>query len=193
MAKKDKISEAIPAQETTPAPTVSEVAAISSSVGVASVSTTEPEPMMQISKKDFETLISTIKKNQDDIKLLYNVADQGRLARVNSAANGESLIKIVKVNKWPDNNLIIMGWKLINNQSEIINGRWIEKQDTRLVFEDGSILEVSLLDFYRKITRDKAEIVSRRNDISEEGVETQTLKLRLGDGKIIEIGSAYIN
>lgn len=151
------------------------------------------ENEMVMDKKDFESLLNTIKEQNKKIELLFDVADKGRLAKATSGANGEPLIKTVRVQKWPENGKFILGWKLINNQSEIVNGRWIEKQDTFLVFEDGTNLEVSLLDFYRKPVYEKAEILSRTRNENTKGEETQILKVRFSDGKVIEIDASFIN
>ncbi len=149
------------------------------------------EDQVMIDRKDLDKLFETIKDQGKKIEVLYDVADKGRLAKAMSGTNGESLIKTVKISRW-DNGLIIVGWKLTHNQSEIINGRWIEKQDTMLVFSDGSMLEVPLLDFYRKVKKETAEIVSRtKKEIG--GVETQILNLRMKDGLTFEIDAAFIN
>lgn len=146
-----------------------------------------------IDKSDFEKLISTITEQNKKIDVLFQAADKNRLARAYAGADGESLIKTVKVSKFSDNDKLIVGWKLTSNQSEIINNRWIEKQDTMLVFEDGTTLEIPLLDFYRKIVKEKAEIVSRVRKEDNRGKEIQILKLRFKDGKELEIDSAFIN
>lgn len=147
-----------------------------------------------IDKKDFELMMETIKSQGKQIGILFESADKSRLARAMAGSNGESLIKTVKVRRWPDNGKYIIGWKLVTNQSEIVNNRWIEKQDTTLMFDDGtSLSDVSLLDFYRKPTMEKAEVLKRLREEDEKGNEIQTYQVRFKDGKTINIGAAYIN
>ncbi len=149
---------------------------------------------MVIDKTDFEKLLGTIKEQNQKIEILFQAADKNRIARAYAGADGESLIKTVKINRFSDNQKLIVRWKLTSNQSEIINGRWIENQATILVFEDGSNLEIPLLDFYRKIDKEtKGEIVSRVKKTDEKGKETQMLTLRLKDGKELQIDATFIN
>ncbi len=147
---------------------------------------------MEIDRADFDRLISTIADQNKKISLLFDVADKGRLAKAQANSNGEPLIKTVKVSVWPDNKKFIVAWKLTRNISEIVNGRWIEDQKTLLVFSDGNSEEVSLLDFYRKPTKQKAEILSR-STTEKDGQSVQILKLKFTDGQELEIDANYIN
>lgn len=148
---------------------------------------------MTISRSDFDKLISTIQEQNKKIDILYDVADKSRLAKATAGANGEPLIKTVKVRKWPESDKYVVGWKLVRNQSEIINNRWIENQETYVIFNDGSSIEVPLIEFYRKPEFEKAEILSKTRTEDAKGKEVQILKLRFRDGKVIEIDSAFIN
>lgn len=141
-----------------------------------------------IDKADLDKLFSTITDQGKQIDLLFQVADKGRLARV--VGSGEGLIKTVKIGKY--NGQYVVGWQLTTNQSEIINGRWIENQVTTLILEDKSRVDISLLDFYRKITKDVAEIV-KRSTIDEDGKTVRILHVRFKDGKELHIDDSFIN
>lgn len=150
------------------------------------------DPQVTISKSDLEKLISTVEKQAKDINLLYEVADKSRLAKAQSGPDGASLIKTVKVSVWPDNNKFIISWKNTKNVSEIVGRVWVEDQRTLLVFDDGTNTEISLLDFYRKPTKQKVEVLSRQSDDSS-GKIVKTYKVRFADGRELEIGEDFIN
>lgn len=151
------------------------------------------EEMVSLPKEKLEQLFATLQKQSEQIGILFDAADKNRLARAQANENGEPLIKTVKVSKWQDNGKYILGWKLTKNVSEIIAGRWVEDQKTMLVFDDGSNVEVSLLDFYRKIEKEKAEILGRNKKQDSKGIITEILSLQFNDGKQIEIDLKYVN
>lgn len=147
-----------------------------------------------IDRADLDKLFNTISDQGKQIDTLFQVADKGRLARL--AGSGEGLIKTVKVSKYEGK--YVLAWKLTHNQSEIVNGRWIENQATMLILDDPtadgktSSVEIPLIDFYRKITKDVAEIV-KRSSTDEGGKVTRFLQLRFKDGKELSIDENFIN
>lgn len=158
--------------------------------GVDNEKVTKKEDSVTLSRVDFEKLIGTVKTQNEKIDLLFKVADKARLAKLQGA--GESLIKVAKVSRWPDNNKIVIGWGLTKNQSEIINGRWIEDQKVLLMFEGGDNQEVSLLDFYRKIVKEKVEIV-KKSIVEEGGTKKEFYTVRFSDGRELGVDSSFIN
>lgn len=145
---------------------------------------------VEVKKEDLQRLFDRIEKQEKDIEILYKVADKGRLE--NQTKNGEPLIKTCKISTFDGN--IIIAWKLKKNICEIVNGRWVEDQVTELIFEDGKVLELPILDFYRKIVKiDGVEILSKSVSYNDKGEEESLLKLQLPDGKVLEIKSNYIN
>lgn len=148
---------------------------------------------VSIPMADYKRLMETLEDQSKKIEVLFGAADKARLAKVQQDGRGEPLIKTVKVSKWMDNGKLVLGWKLIKNISEIVNGRWVEDQRTEMVFEDGSKEEASLLDFYRKAEKVQAEIVGRNTKEDMLGRPVQILKVRFSDGKTLDIDARYIN
>jgi len=153
----------------------------------------EAETTVEVKKADLEVIMKKLEDQSKTIDLLYQAADKGRLAKAMWDEKGTNvLIRTAKISKYEPNGKLIIGWKLTKNQSEIINGRWIEDQKTMLVFEDGETAEISLLDFYRYISRVSGEIISRTQKFID-GVEDEILKISLSDGRTLEISSQYVN
>lgn len=150
------------------------------------------EEKITITRKEFDTMISTIERQSKDIGTLFEVADKSRLAKIQNAT-GESLIKTVKISRWPDTKKLILGWKLTKNISEIVNGRWIEEQKTIIIFEDGTNEEITLLDFYRKIEKIKGEVLKRRTEQDSTGAKKEYVTVGLEGGKQVELDLAFIN
>jgi len=148
---------------------------------------------VQVKKEDLTRLFDTIEKQSKDIDLLYKASDKVRLSKAQSEG-GEMLIHTAKVSKWDDTEKYVIGWKLTKNRCDIVNGRMIEEQQTQVVLDDGEVLEVPLLEFYRKIIRkDSGEIISTNKKIDANGSSVNLLTIQFKDGKKIEINSNFIN
>ena len=155
----------------------------------------EPEePTIQIKKSDFDMLMKTVETLSKDRDTLFKAADKNRLARVNDS-NSQNLVKKVKISKWKNNGMYIIGWKLTSNVSEILPGsnRWVEDQRTMLVFEDGSTIEVPLIEYYRStIAKDVADIIaSTQKFINEENIVEY--QVEFANGKKLLIDSRFVN
>jgi len=151
-----------------------------------------PEQMVQVKKEDLEKLLQRVESQAKDIDLLYKASDKSRLSK--AMGPEEHLIKSAKVAKWPDNDKYVIGWRLSKNTCEIINGRWVEDQQTTVVFDDGENVTVPLLEFYRKmINKDSGDIIARTNKLDEKGVAVEILTIQFPNGRELSIGSQYIN
>lgn len=147
---------------------------------------------VEVTKEDLEVLMKRLSEQDKTINLLMETADKGRLAKAMSATN-TPLIYTVRVNKYDPVGKLVVGWKTTINQCEIINGRWVEDQRTLLMFEDGTTIEVTLLDFYRKMSGVKGEIISRREERDIEGNVYESLTIRMEDGKELTISKQFVN
>ncbi len=157
----------------------------------------EGEEMVQISKIDLKSMMEKIETQSKDIGLLYQIADKGRLAKIKEQDEA-TLIRKVKISTWPDNGKYIIGWKLTVNRSEIMPGqnRWIEDQQTTVMFEDGSTLDsIPLLEFYRKVAQGKvlADLIKTNQSTDEKGKKTTILEVEFSDGKRLLIDSIFVN
>ena len=156
---------------------------------------TGAEEMISVKKEDLDSLIKRVEKLSKDNETLFQVADKARLASV-ANRNPESIIKKYGISKWRDNDQFIVGWKLTKNISEIVPGsnRWVEDQATMLVFEDGSTLEVPLIDFYRKRIKTIGDLVSQTQTFNEKTKEpTVVFTIEFPDGKRLSVDQAFIN
>lgn len=151
----------------------------------------EKDTFVKIKKSDFDRLIKSVETLSKDRDTLFSVADKSRLARA-QAMSGEALIHTAKVSMFDGK--YIIGWKLTKNISEIMpqTGRWVEDQQTVLVFEDGETLEMPLIDFYRKITKVSGDIVSQTEQNSG-GIKSTIFTLEFKDGKQLSIDNKFVN
>jgi hypothetical protein len=158
--------------------------------------TEQPEKkndMVEIKREDFEKMLKQMEKQSKDIDLLYKTADKGRMAKELNK-EGENLIKKVKVRTWDDTGKLIIGWKLITNRCEIVMGRWTEDQTTTMIFEDGEVLTVPLLEFYRKtLKKEEAEIISKTDQFDENRNKVIIYKLQFPNGKTLSLNEAFVN
>jgi hypothetical protein len=163
-------------------------------VDETTVEDTKKPKKVEINESDLSVLIKKIEDQGKAINLLTEAADKTRLAKAMSKGGSEPLIKTVKVRKYDPEGKLVIGWKLTSNQCEIINGRWVEDQRSLIMFEDGETKEVPLLDFYRKMSHEIAEIVSRVSETGSDGVIKEYLNIRLQEsGKSFKIGVEFIN
>lgn len=161
---------------------------------VENVEIKEEKKKIEIDRNDLDTLIRKIEDQGKAIQLLTEAADKSRLAKAMSKGGTEPLIRTVRVRKFDPEGKLVVGWKLSNNQCEIINGRWVEDQRSILMFEDNTTKEVPLLDFYRKMSHEIAEIVSRVSEAGSDGNIKEYLNVRLQEsGRPLKIGIEFIN
>lgn len=153
------------------------------------------EETIEISKSDLNTLLEKIEKQSEQIDVLFNAADKGRLFRAQNNNQGESLIRTVKVSRLKDDESgrYIVAWKMTRNNCEIINGKWIEDQKVLIAFDDGKDKEIDFIDFTRKVEKDTAEIVSKENRVLSNGKTEEILNVLFPSGKKLSILANYVN
>ena len=152
------------------------------------------DEFVQVKKEDLQNLfkrLDTLSKNQE---LLFEAADKNRLSKAQNKS-GEPLIHTVKISKWDDTDKYVVGWKLIKNRCEVINGVMVTEQNTQVVLNDGTVLEsVPLLEFYRKIIKkDTGEIISKENKYESNGNLEEIYKIQLSNGMELLINSKFVN
>lgn len=137
--------------------------------------------------------IETLRKNDEEksreIERLKYAADKSRVARFDSTeASKKSLIPTCKVSLWDGK--IQLAWRLKENEAFFNNGVYHENitVEMRLQGEKDPVV-VSYNDWFKKLTKVEAQIISRTTD-SDGHV---TIALELEDGKQINIGQEFIN
>jgi len=151
------------------------------------------EDTVEIKRTDFDKMMKQLETQSKDISLLMKTADKGRIAKELNKV-GENLIKQCNVRTWDDTGKIIIGWKLITNRCEVIQGSWSEDQTCSIIFEDGEILTVPLLEFYRKtLIKIPVDIVARTEELDDKNNKITIFKLQFPSGKILLLNSVFIN
>ena len=159
----------------------------------ATVPPKKEEETIEIKRTDFDKMMKQLETQSKDISLLMKTADKGRIAKELNKA-GENLIKRCNVRTWDDTGKIIVGWKLITNRCEVVQGRWTEDQTCSMIFEDGTILTVPLLEFYRKtLIKVPVDIIARTEELDASNNKVVILKLQFPTGKILLLNSVFIN
>lgn len=143
--------------------------------------------MVQISKKQLDTIIDALDQRNKDVELLFKVADKNKLSKVREQEQGANLIRTCRAWIWKNDKVIIVT-KLVSNVAEIVNGRYVEDQQVEMVFEDGTNEKTSYLDFSRHKKFVTVEILSSK----KEG-DKLVYKVQFSDGKTLAIGESFIN
>lgn len=157
---------------------------------------TDKDGYVKVKAEDLQSIFTRLDKQAKDLDLLYRASDKNRLSRA-MGENEESLIKKVKVSIWQDTGIHVIGWKMTKNVSEIIAGRWVEDQQVLVTFEEGEPINVTLLEFYRKILqKDLADILERTEKsekVNGRVEKFEMLTVQFEDGKQLIINSRFVN
>jgi len=142
--------------------------------------------MLEVDKKALERLISRVEQQEKEIKKLTEIADRGRLAHWETTHKEESP-KIYRLSVYKGK--IILSWKMITNMVwKDSEGKWREKQEIELYFEDGEKEVVPYVEFVNKTEKIPVKLIST----TQQGGQT-ILKVETEDGKKYTIDSTYIN
>lgn len=151
------------------------------------------EDVVEIKRVDFERMMAQMDKQTKDIDMLYRTADKSRIAHELNKA-GENLIKQGKVRLWDNTDKLVIGWKLTTDRCEVVQGKWIEEQITNVVLDDGEILTVPLIEFYRKtLKKSAADIIARTQELDKDNNQVTILKLQFPSGKVLLLDSVFVN
>lgn len=153
----------------------------------------EKKDVVEIKREDFDKMMSQLEKQARDIDLLYKAADKKSMAKA-VGEGGEVLIKQAKVRTWDDTGKFIIAWKLISNKCEVVMGRWIEEQNASIILEDGEVITIPLLEFYRKtLHKVSGDIISRTDEYDENNNKVQIFKIQFPNGKTLLVNSSFVN
>jgi len=166
---------------------------------------TVPKSMLEEILEGVKSKDDTIKKMNEKIEMLTEVADKNRVFKWEEEHKGK-LIRKAKVATWLNKTeenpngeeKIIVGWKMIQDEVGVVDGRLIEKQIIKIFMFEGinelgkmnepSTVEVKYLDFSRNIGRKWGEIIKESK--TEDG-EFRTLKFE--DGLELELNITFLN
>lgn len=152
------------------------------------------EETVVVKKSDLDKMFAQMEKQSKDIDLLYKAADKTRLATEMNKGGVENLIKQVKVLTWDDTGKFVVGWKLNSNRCEVVMGRWVEEQVASVVLEDGEVITVPLLEFYRKtLIKKPADLIAKTDEFDANNKKITILKVQFPNGKTLLINETFVN
>jgi hypothetical protein len=88
---------------------------------------------------------------------------------------------------------MVVAWKTLKDEvyKDPKTGRWVEDQIVKIIFEDGTAVEMPLMNWYRQYELKPATVVSKSTD---ESTGTVSLKIKRDeDNKEVELNVLYVN
>lgn len=145
--------------------------------------------MIQISEEDWN-------KTQETLKMLYEVADKGRIFNYESQRTTKKPLR-VKLSKYQ--NKIIIGWRTVKDEliAHPTTGKIVgEKQEYELLLLDSEgNTSKALVDGYPNFTsaryteRIEADVVGKKEDFDGK----TTFEIQLPDGRKISLDARFVN
>lgn len=140
----------------------------------------EESQTVTVNKKALEEVMGRLKR-------LESAADVGRLGHYDEK-NKETIKHIVLLSTWDGK--VIVGWKMIKDDVQKVNGIWREYQIIQVKLEDDTIIDLPYLQFSQEVVKVDAEILSRTKE--SDGHETLKV-LRKSDGKEYLLDVTFVN
>lgn len=141
--------------------------------------------------KQIEELQEGLKKATGDIEILKSVVDKKALSLFYER-NKENLPTVVGIRLIGGK--VIIGWKTKKDEGSYqdpTTKKWIEKQITSILYEDGTAEEMPLMDFYRQYNITPCDRIGITTD---EITGEVAFKLKRQDnGKEYTIGVQFVN
>lgn len=200
MAKKNETAEETKAQvetqETTgnPAPSEASTTATPESISAATATKEEAgeDEIVEVSKADLKAFMKRMDDLEESNKKLLAVADKGRMFQFSEKERAENAkIPTVKLTRigGPTGKLVV-AWRMTKNESYVDGNRLIEHQEIEVFYKNGEAEKMPLLDFYRQQNKDTVAKVKARTTDSD---GSETLRLEMKDGELIEVGLKFVN
>lgn len=162
------------------------------------VETKPKEETVTLSKSALENLQEDMKKLKQDRDLLLATVDRKALAHYYDR-NKQDIPSVVKLSLFPveENGSItkklIIAWRTVKNEVFQIPGtqRWVEDQVTRLVFSDGTSIDVPYVTFVRGYEFINAKVIG--STIDEITKESSLRVIREDNGEEVVLGVKFVN
>ena len=121
------------------------------------------------------------------LERLESTADVGRLGKYDDK-NKIELPKVVLLGKYNDK--IVVGWKMLKDEVQKVNGVWRESQLIQIKLDDDTSVDLPYLQYVQEVVKVDATILSR----TKESNGHETLKVRRNDnGNEYSIDITFIN
>lgn len=144
--------------------------------------------MVQIPKADWEKVVGKINELEKDRDILKEVADKGRLDRVENLRKQGKLVKTVRVSTLKGKKII--AWSTVTNTVDYdVRGVPHEDQVIELVYEDKSTEQMRLVQKARNIIYITGEVTKESKD--QDG--RLSYLVQFSDGGTLEIADTFIN
>lgn len=137
-----------------------------------------------------ESLETDVKKKDQQIEMLTEVADKGRLARYQEQNNEGALIKNARIAFW--NDLPVLAWKKEVDEVGFREGRMVVNQKTRIYLDSGKDgVTEEVVDFLYFVQNVK----SKEGEVTEEAATKSGTQwtVELKDGRKIKVDIRFIN
>jgi len=145
--------------------------------------------MVQISKKEWQ-------KVQDQLAMLYNVADKGRIQSYEKQHQGKQLLK-VKLSVYDGK--YIVGWRVVEDsytyhpttgqlvgETQTIEVELLDKDNKRSIVKLNGYKKFSDIRYTERV---EVSVVSKKEDVSG----NWTFDVELPDGRILSLDSRFVN
>lgn len=144
--------------------------------------------MVSITKDAWDKVLGTISELEKDRDILKEVADKGRLDRVERLRSEGKLVKTVGITTLKGKKVV--GWRTITNTLDYdVRGVAHEDQVVEVTYEDKSKEEMRLVQKARNAMLIYGEVIKESKD--EDGRTSYVV--RFEDGSTLEISETFIN
>lgn len=155
----------------------------------------QPEETTQPTKKSGkvevdESVLQSILQEISELKAAQKeyeqTATQDQIRRIESLRAQGKLVKSIKLRRFQGK--LVLGWSMIVDDVYFMDGKLIEKQIFKVIFEDGSEKEVSQIEFSRGGTYEPYEVVK---EAKIDGDMEYTVMLP--NGKELTVAGKFVN
>lgn len=150
------------------------------------------DEVVEVSKVDLKNFMKRMEELEESNRKLLAVADKGRMFQFSEKERAEnSKIPTVKLTRiGSPAGKLVLAWKMGKNESYVDGSRLIEHQTINVFYQDGTAEEMPLLEFYRQQNKDTVGKIKARTQ-NDDGSES--LRIELRDGELVEIGLKFVN
>jgi hypothetical protein len=142
---------------------------------------------------------SELKKLKQDNAVLLQIADKKALglyySRHQQKMPGRINYRVMPVTK-EDGTMekkMVVAWKTVKDEvyKDPKTGRWVEDQIVKIIYEDGTSIDMPLMTWYRQYELKPATVISKKTD-EVTGMVSFKVK-RDEDSKEVELNVLYVN
>jgi len=159
--------------------------------------TKKPVEKVEVDKATLDAVLTRLenletegKKKDEQIEMLKEIADKGRLSRYEQENSDGELIPVARIAFWEESP--ILAWKLVKDEVGFRDGRLIVSQVVRLFLDVGEkepkTVEVEYLYWTQNVRSNSGEVVSKT-----ETKEGKFWTVQMKDGKKITVDVRFIN